>query len=69
MISKKTLLKALPKEMDYVDYKNIKLLKQFTDRFGRIKPRRYTGVSLQMQKKLARAIKYARYMNLMPFVK
>ncbi len=56
-------------KIDYIDYKNIKLLLGFVDRFGRIKSRRYTGTCLNHQKDLARAIKNARIMNLMPFVK
>lgn len=37
--------------------------------YGRIVPRYYTGVTLQNQKKLARAIKLAREMALLPYVK
>lgn len=52
-----------------VDFKNVKLLKQFVDRFGRIKPRYYTGTSLKHQKSIARAVKTARQMDLMPYVR
>ncbi len=55
--------------IDYVDYKNLGLIKQYITRFGKIKARYYTGVSLQNQKKLARAIKRARFMALIPYVK
>lgn len=53
----------------YIDYKNARMLRRFTDRFGRIKKRYYTGVSLKFQKQLATAIKRARFMALMPYVK
>jgi small subunit ribosomal protein S18 len=53
----------------YIDYKNARMLRRFTDRFGRIKKRYYTGVSLKFQKQLATAIKRARFMALVPFVK
>lgn len=68
MIEKK-FCKLCRAKIDYVDYKNIKLIKQFTDRFGRIKARYYTGTCLHHQKQLATAIKNARYMDLMPFVR
>jgi small subunit ribosomal protein S18 len=61
---------ALKKQLSAgIDFKNVKLLKQFVDRFGRIKPRYYTGTSLKYQKGLASAIKKARQMNLMPYVR
>jgi small subunit ribosomal protein S18 len=52
-----------------IDYKDIDLLTIFTDIYGRIVPRRYTGLSVSQQKNLARAIKRSRFMGLMPFVK
>lgn len=51
-----------------IDYKDVTtLLKFITDR-GKILPRRITGVSAHYQKKLASAIKRARFMALLPFV-
>jgi small subunit ribosomal protein S18 len=52
-----------------IDYKNLKLIKQFITRYGKIVPRQYTKVSLKDQKRIARAIKNARYMALVPFVR
>lgn len=52
-----------------IDYKNIKLLKQIISRYGKIVPRQYTKVSLKDQKKIAKAVKNARFMGLLPFVK
>jgi len=51
-----------------IDYKNVELLKKYITKFGKITPRYYTGVSLKNQKKLARAIKRARTMALLPFI-
>ena len=59
----------LLKGKKYIDYKDIRLLLYFTDRFGRIKARRYTGCTISQQKKIANAIKNARIMGLLPFVK
>jgi small subunit ribosomal protein S18 len=52
-----------------IDYKNVELLKKYITKFGKIVPRYYSKVSLKNQKKLARAIKRARMMALLPFVK
>jgi len=52
-----------------IDYKNVELLKKYITKFGKIVPRYYSGVSLKNQKKLAKAIKRARIMALIPFVK
>ena len=52
-----------------IDYKNVELLKKYITKFGKIVPRYYSNVSLKNQKKLAKAIKRARMMALIPFVK
>lgn len=51
-----------------IDYKDINTLQKFITERGKILPRRITGVSSHFQKKLALAIKRARYMALLPFV-
>jgi len=58
-----------PLEGENIDYKNVELLKKYITKFGKITPRYYTGVTLKNQKKLANAIKKARIMALIPFVK
>lgn len=55
--------------LKYVDYKNVRFLSKYLSRWGRIVPRYYSGTTLQNQKKVANAIKLARHMALMPFVK
>ena len=51
-----------------IDYKDVETLKMFITERGKILPRRITGVSAYHQRKLAAAIKRARYMALLPFV-
>ena len=51
-----------------IDYKNTDLLKLFITEQGKILPRRATGVTVQQQRKLAKAIKRARILSLLPFV-
>lgn len=60
--------KNCPLEGVEIDYKNVELLKKYITKFGKITPRYYTGVCLKNQKKLAREIKRARMMALLPFV-
>ena len=57
-----------PLEGVEIDYKNVELLKKYITKFGKITPRYYSGVSLKKQKQLAREIKKARMMALLPFV-
>jgi len=61
--------KVCPLDGENIDYKNIELLQKYITKFGKIVPRYYSGVSLKNQKKLAKAIKRARMMALLPFVK
>lgn len=61
--------KECPLEGKNIDYKNTELLKQYLTKFGKIVPRYYSGVCLKNQKKLAKEIKKARVMALLPFVK
>jgi small subunit ribosomal protein S18 len=50
-----------------IDYKDVELLKRFLTPEGKIRPRRQTGVNAKNQRKLARAIKQARHIALLPF--
>lgn len=52
----------------HIDYKDIENLKKFVTDRGKIMPRRITGVSARNQRLLAKAIKQARHVALMPFV-
>ncbi|HBV48014.1 MAG TPA: 30S ribosomal protein S18 [Lactobacillus sp.] len=54
--------------IEYVDYKDVDLLKRFISERGKILPRRVTGTSAKNQRKLTVAIKRARIMGLLPFV-
>ena len=51
-----------------IDYKDIDLLSLFLTEQGKILPRRATGVTVQQQRKLAKAIKRSRILSLLPFV-
>ena len=50
-----------------IDYKDVKLLRRFITDQGKIMPRRVTGTSAKMHRKLVREIKRARNIALMPY--
>ncbi len=50
------------------DYKDVETLKRFIGETGKIKPRRQTGNCARCQRELAREIKRARHLALLPYV-
>ena len=52
-----------------VDYKDDKLLGRFLTDRGKILPRRLSGVTARHQRQIAVAIKRARYLALLPYIK
>ncbi|MBU41898.1 MAG: 30S ribosomal protein S18 [Spirochaetaceae bacterium] len=52
-----------------IDYKNPETLERFISKTGKILPRRMTGATARVQRKIAREIKRARMINLLPFSK
>ncbi len=55
-------------KIKYVDYKDADFLKQFLNEQGKILPRRLTGTSLKYQRKVAKAVKRARHLAILPYV-
>ncbi|MFC5214269.1 30S ribosomal protein S18 [Streptomyces coerulescens] len=51
----------------YIDYKDTDLLRRFISDRGKIRSRRVTRVTAQQQRQLARAVKNAREMALLPY--
>lgn len=52
--------------MTGVDYKNGDALRRFLSERGKIRPRRQTGTCARHQRQLARAVKRARFLALLP---
>ena len=52
-----------------VDYKDVRRLQRFLTERGKILPRRATGLSAKQQRQISRAIKRARQIALLPYVK
>ena len=62
---KPTSLKAA--KVTEIDYKDVALLRKFISDRGKIRSRRITGVTVQEQRELSKAIKNAREMALLPY--
>ncbi|MFM6854618.1 MAG: 30S ribosomal protein S18 [Sphingopyxis sp.] len=56
------------KEAPRIDYKDVRLLSGFLSERGKIMPSRITAVSAKKQRELARAIKRARTIGLLPYL-
>ncbi len=65
--SKKKTSVLNTERIDYVDYKDVNLLRRFMSDRAKIRARRVTGNDSQQQKEIARAIKNAREMALLPY--
>jgi small subunit ribosomal protein S18 len=50
-----------------IDYKDVRLLQRYISERGKIVPSRITAVSAKKQRELARAIKRARFLALLPY--
>ena len=50
-----------------IDYKDLDLLRDYITETGKIVPSRITGTSARYQRQLARAVKRARYLALLPY--
>ena len=55
-------------DVAYFDYKDFKDLQRYINVYGQIEPRKKTGLTETQQKRLAKAIKRARHIALLPFV-
>jgi len=54
--------------ISHIDYKATSILRKFINPHGRIQGRKHTGVTARSQRKLAQAIKRARFMGLLPYI-
>ena len=65
---RKRVCKFRTEKIDYVDYKDVRMLSQFVPERGKIQPRRISGTCALHQRKLQTAIKRARQLALVPYV-
>ena len=64
---RRRVCKFRSEKIDYIDYKDVRLLMQFVPERGKIQPRRLSGTSAKYQRKLQVAIKRARFLALLPY--
>jgi len=64
---KKKISILYTERVDYIDYKDVNLLRRFMSERAKIRARRVTGNSAQQQRAVARAIRVAREMALLPY--
>lgn len=57
------------RDTKYIDYKDYPTLKPYTDYFGNIRKRYYTGVCLKHQKMVRGAMELARFMGMIAYRK
>ena len=67
-IKKKKYCRFKKYKIKFIDYKDAEFLKKFLNEQGKILPRRITGTSLKYQRKVAKAVKRARHIALLPYV-
>ena len=60
-------LMLLKKFENVIDFKNIRLLRAFLTKFGKIRPRRKTRLPIRTHRLIAKAIRKARAFELIPF--
>jgi small subunit ribosomal protein S18 len=65
--AKKKISLLVTERVDYVDWKDVNLLRRFMSDRAKIRARRVTGNTVQQQAEIARAIKNAREMALIPY--
>ena len=55
-------------DVAFFDYKDFKNLQRYVNQYGQIETRKKTGLTESQQRQLAKAIKRARHLALLPFV-
>ena len=65
--NKKKIIPVKSITIGHIDYKDTATLRKFISERGKIRARRVTGVTVQQQREIAKAIKNAREMALLPY--
>ena len=68
LFRRRKVCKFCSEKIDYIDYKDVRMLMPFVPDRGKILPRRISGVCAPHQRALQTAIKRARQLALVPYV-
>jgi small subunit ribosomal protein S18 len=68
MFRRRRVCKFCAEKIDYISYKDVRLLQGFIPERGKILPRRLSGTCAMHQRKVQTAIKRARQLALLPYV-
>jgi small subunit ribosomal protein S18 len=63
------ICKFCAQKAKFIDYKNVCVLRRYINLNGKIQPRKYSGICLKHQRLLSSAIKKARIVALIPFIR
>ena len=64
---RKKFCRFTSEKVEEIDYKDLNTLKGYITESGKIVPSRITGTKVRYQRQLARAVKRARYLALLPY--
>ena len=67
LLKRKKFCRFTAEKVEWIDYKDVELLKDFITETGKIIPARLTGTKARYQRQLTEAIKRARFLALLPF--
>jgi len=67
LFRRRKFCRFIAEKMEWIDYKDVELLKDFVNETGKIIPARITGTSAGYQRQLSDAIKRARFLALLPY--
>jgi small subunit ribosomal protein S18 len=67
LFKRKKFCRFTADKVEYIDYKDVEVLKDFITENGKITPARLTGTTAKYQRQLTVAIKRARFLALLPF--
>lgn len=67
LFKRKKFCRFTAEKVEYIDYKDVDVLKDFITENGKIIPARLTGTSARYQRQLTDAIKRARFLALLPY--
>ena len=67
LFKRKKFCRFTAEKIEWIDHKDVDLLKDFISDTGKLIPARLTGTSAKYQRQLSTAVKRARFLALLPF--